>query len=294
MFRMSSSPFGLRSPAARMVTGAGVAIACLGALITGVAASAAATAPAAAGKASAPRQAAAAKLDHQLCYTATGQIKVPNNVKLINQFVPKGFAVKIGKIAVHCNPVTKILPTGASFPAANPRAHLLCLTISAARQASKQVIVTNQFGSDGLITGQPNLLCLPSWKSLTGPPKQSAPQPPGLSHFTCYPVKLPAGTAGYQPPNPIMLKDEFAPKPVQVRVSPVPQELCLPTEKIIGNHDFKIVNPVTHLLCFPVTKTPIVPRIWDQNQFGTAELAVHTTKWLCLPSTKRVVLTPGR
>jgi hypothetical protein len=524
MFRMSSSPFGLRSPAARMVTGAGVAIACLGALITGVAASAAATAPAAAGKASAPRQAAAAKLDHQLCYTATGQIKVPNNVKLINQFVPKGFAVKIGKIAVHCNPVTKILPTGASFPAANPRAHLLCLTISAARQASKQVIVTNQFGSDGLITGQPNLLCLPSWKSLTGPPKQkkpqppglshftcypvrpapgakgypnvpafvglkdefvpkavrakvsdipnelclptikvigkkvtpavnprlhllcfpvsqtpivkkvwdqnqfgtqvikigkttnlclpslkqvivpvdhqlcynaagqykippnielfnqfspkgftpkvgpvaihcnpviktlptgqvfgvtnpaahllcfgisaaqqptpevqvtnqfgtgtlvpgqpnllclpswksltgppkqSAPQPPGLSHFTCYPVKLPAGTAGYQPPNPIMLKDEFAPKPVQVRVSPVPQELCLPTEKIIGNHDFKIVNPVTHLLCFPVTKTPIVPRIWDQNQFGTAELAVHTTKWLCLPSTKRVVLTPG-
>ena len=51
------------------------------------------------------------------------------------------------------------------------------------------MIVTNQFGADGLITGQPNLLCLPSWKSLKGPPNQKKPQPPGLSHFTCYPVR---------------------------------------------------------------------------------------------------------
>ena len=31
-------------------------------------------------------------------------------------------------------------------------------------------MVTNQFGSATLVLAQPNLLCLPSWKSLTGPP----------------------------------------------------------------------------------------------------------------------------
>ena len=220
-----------------MVTGAGVAIACLAALITGVAASAAPTGPSTAGRVSAPKTTAAAKLDHQLCYSASGKIKVPNNIKLFNQFVPKGFPIKVGKIAAHCNPVEKILPTGAKFPITNPAAHLLCLTISAAKQASHQVIVTNQFGADGLITGQPNLLCLPSWKSLKGPPNQKKPQPPGLSHFTCYPVRLAPGATGYpNVPAVVGLLDEFAPNgtPARAKVSAIPDELCLPTKKVIG------------------------------------------------------------
>jgi len=291
MFRISSSPFALREPAARMVTGAGVAIACLAALITGVAASAAPTGPSTAGKVSAPRQAAGAKLDHQLCYTATGRIKAPNNIVLKNQFVPKGFRIKVGKIAVHCNPVTKILPSGAAFPAANPRAHLLCLTIAAARQASKQVIVTNQFGSDGLITGQPNLLCLPSWKSLTGPPKQTKPQPPGLSHFTCYPVRPAPGNKGYpNVPAFVQLKDEFVKQPVNAKVSDVPSELCLPTIKVIGKHVTPMVNPRLHLLCFPVSQTPHPDKVWDQNQFGTQVLKIGNTTMLCLPSLKQVIV----
>ena len=109
-----------------------MAIACLAALITGVAASAAPTGPSTAGRVSAPEATATAKLDHQLCYSASGKIKVPNNIELFNQFVPKGFRIKVGKIASHCNPVEKILPTGAKFPITNPAAHLLCLTISAA------------------------------------------------------------------------------------------------------------------------------------------------------------------
>lgn len=231
-------------------------------------------------------------VDHQLCYTAAGKYKIPPKIDLINQFSPKGFVPKLGTVAIHCNPVIKTLPTGQVFGVTNPAAHLLCFTMTAAKQPTPEVVVTNQFGSATLIPGQPNLLCLPSWKSLKGPPGQKAPQPPGLSHFTCYPVKEPAGTAGYQPPNPITLRDEFAPKPVQVQVGAVPQELCLPTEKIVGNTAFKPVNAITHLLCFPVSKTPVIPKIWDQNQFGTAELVVRATKWLCLPSTKRVIQTP--
>lgn len=291
MFRTTSSPLRLRGPAARMVTGAGVAIACLAALTTGVAALAAPTGPSSAGKASAPKTTAAAKLDHQLCYTATGRIKVPNNIKLVNQFVPKGFAIKVGKIALHCNPVQKTLPSGANFPIGNPAAHLLCLTISAAAQPSKNVIVTNQFGSGNLITGQPNLLCLPSWKSLTGPPNQKKPQPPGLSHFTCYPVRPAPGFQGYpNVPAFVQLKDEFVPKPVRAKVGNFPNELCLPTIKIIGTHVTKAVNPALHLLCFPVSQTPHPKQVWDQNQFGTQVITIGNTTSLCLPSLKLVIV----
>ncbi len=51
----------------------------------------------------------------------------------------------------------------------------------------------------------------------------------------------------------------------------------------------QIVNAVTHLLCFPVTKTPIVSPIWDKNQFGTSASKVLRSKWLCLPSFKKIV-----
>ena len=240
--------------------------------------------------ASASPHAAVAKpppVDHQLCYRVTGTgFKIPPKVVLKDQFNRKGFRVKIGKVVVHCNPVKKILPDKV-FPITNPNAHLACFRITAPKQATPTVIVTNQFGRAKLRTGQPNLLCLPSWKSLTGPPRKKAPQPPGLSHFTCYPVRV--ATGSYQPPPNIMLQDQFAPKPVPVKVNRVPAELCLSAEKIVGKHVFKIVNAADHLLCFPVTKTPIKPRIWDQNQFGTAKLAVQKTNWLCLPSKKTVV-----
>jgi len=172
------------------------------------------------------------------------------------------------------------------FPITNPDAHLACFTITAPAQPTPTVIVTNQFGSATLIPGQPDLLCLPSWKSLTGPPGKTPSQPPGLNHFTCYPVTLASGS--YNPP-PVGLQDEFAPSPVSAQVNRVPTELCLPTEKIVGGVDYPIINPTTHLLCFPVSQTPIRPQVWDQNQFGTAVVAIRATNSLCLPSTKQIV-----
>jgi len=67
-------------------------------------------------------------------------------------------------------------------------------------------------------------------------------------------VKVASG--GYAPPR-VMLQDEFASGPVPATVNPVPVELCLPTEKIVGTRVFKIINPAMHLLCFPVSPTPI-------------------------------------
>jgi hypothetical protein len=241
-----------------------------------------------AGAAAASGAAAPRPIDHQLCYTATAKgFKIPANVILKNQFSPKGFKPAIGPVAFHCNPVKKILPSGQVFPITNPNAHLACFSITAPKQPVHKVIVSNQFGKAKLVTGQPRLLCLPSWKSLTRPPASLPAQPPGLSHFTCYPVKLLPGTS-YHPPR-VKLQDEFAAKPVAAKVSPVPVALCVPTEKIVGTHVFKIINPAAHLLCFPVSQTPAVPKVFDKNQFGTARVTIGHTAALCVPSLKKLI-----
>jgi len=120
------------------------------------------------------------KVDHQLCYTAAGKFAPPagSKVRLINQFNPNGFVPIISHaLALHCNPVIKTVHTvtGAIrvFKPTNPRAHLACLPIALPAGTTtpvKKVLVTNQFGSATLFLKQPNLLCLPSWKSMTGPP----------------------------------------------------------------------------------------------------------------------------
>jgi hypothetical protein len=242
--------------------------------------------------AASPHTAAPPPVDHQLCYTASSTgFNIPAGVRLIDQFSPNGFVPTIThKPVLHCNPTVKILPTGQVFPITNPNAHLVCFNIKApATQPTPTVQVTNQFGTGILIPSQPNLLCVPSWKSLTGPPGKTPKTPPGLNHFTCYPVKLAPGTPPYNPP-PVMLQDEFAPAPVNATVNPVPSELCLPTEKILPSGKvFPIINPTLHLLCFPVTPTPIISPVFDENQFGTRKVTIAQTRWLCVPSTKKIV-----
>jgi hypothetical protein len=270
---------------------ASLAIALAAVAASGIAVSTAAASTPAASTAvastAASRPLAAPTVDHQLCYTASGTgFKIPSGVLLKNQFSPSGFVPTITSMVIHCNPVVKTLPTGQMFPITNPNAHLACFTITAPTQPTPTVVVTNQFGSATLVPSQPNLLCLPSWKSLTGPPGMSPSQPPGLNHFTCYPVRVASGS--YAPPA-VTLQDEFATTAVPAQVSAIPTELCLPTEKIVGGVDFPIINPTTHLLCFPVSQTPIRNPVWDENQFGTSIVNISRTNTLCVPSTKQVV-----
>lgn len=242
------------------------------------------------------------KVDHQLCYTAAGKFAQPagSKVLLVNQFSPAGFNPVLRPGAVlHCNPVTKIVKdaTGALhvFRPTNPRAHLACVPFSlpaGTTVPAPKVLVTNQFGSATLYLKQPNLLCLPSWTSLTGPPGLKPTTPPGLSHFTCYPVGDMTGS--YKIPPSVQLKDQFAAGPVPVQLSPLPQALCLPTKKILTTAAgavkiYPMVDAVTHLLCFGGLKTPIKPKVWDENQFGTSAVLIRAAKWLCLPSTKQVL-----
>jgi hypothetical protein len=228
-------------------------------------------------------------VDHFLCYTAAAPagFRVPSNVRLLNQFTSNGIVPKFGAVDMHCNPVQKSVPTHVS-KITNPNAHLLCWRITAPAQPTHVVRVTNQFGQAVLQTGQPTQVCLPSWKSLTGPPRKPTPAPPGLSHFTCYPVSYVPGAGTFKVPPAVQLKDQFSQAQVTVKVGN-PVKLCLPSLKIVNGQTFPPTNTVTHLLCFTVGPTPTKNPVYDQNQFGTGKIQIQRTQLLCLPSTKQIL-----
>jgi hypothetical protein len=242
------------------------------------------------------RPAAVSGLDHFLCYDATpvpGVVPIipPNGVTLLNQFSSSLFKPKFSPADMHCNPALKIVPSG-QFPPKSPSWHLFCFSIAGTKQKPNQhvVQVANQFGTAKLRTGPPNQFCLPSLKSLQTPPVFNPPNPSEImpDHFTCYPVR-PFGGSLFKLPTKLKVQDQFSSAPVQVSILQ-PTQLCVPTQKMVkGAIKGPITNPAAHLLCFPVTKTPVITPIWDQNQFGQGMLDVTKTNSLCLPSDKRLL-----
>jgi len=223
---------------------------------------------------------------HYLCYNAVAPrgFSIPAGVELINSFAPSGFEPAFGVASYQCNPAVKTVP-GASFPITNRSWHYLCFAISA-DQPSNQVTVTNQFGSAELTTTAPNDFCVPSWTQLNKVPDRKRSQPKGADHYTCYPVTY-AGSGAYSPPSPVQVSDQFTPPNTTTTVTVGdPEELCVPTEKILpSGKTYTINNPTLSYLCFGVSQTPITNPAFDQNQFGRGKLAIRPTQWLCLPST---------
>jgi hypothetical protein len=232
--------------------------------------------------------------DHQLCYAAAAsgpgiKLPPPGSVTLQNQFGSFVPSFNGPGPVQHCNPVEKILG-GQTFSITNPSAHLLCWKITAGTTKQPPVTVSNQFGSASLSLGSASQLCLPTWKSLTGPPKMTPRQPPGLSHYTCYPVT--AVTSGQYKAPGFQLQDEFAANPVPARVTSFkPTQLCVPTTKTVvtatGTKVYPIVPGALQLLCFRVTQTPRRTPVFDQNQFTGpgVRITIGSTLTLRLPST---------
>ncbi len=223
---------------------------------------------------------------HYLCYkaTVTKGFKVPKGIRLVNSLAPNGFIPVVGAANLHCNPALKDVPTGR-FPITSPTWHFLGWQITA-KQPSATVNVSNQFGKAALVTASPTELLVPSWKSLTGPPNQKPNTPPGEDHYTCYPVKYAPGSPPFVPPSPVLVQDEFSPGALTTVTVGTPTVLCVPTEKILPTGlVFPINNQSLNYVCFKVSKTPIITRVFDQNQFGQGPVTVAKTKTLCVPTT---------
>jgi F0F1-type ATP synthase membrane subunit c/vacuolar-type H+-ATPase subunit K len=224
---------------------------------------------------------------HYLCYQAAAKagFKVPKGIRLVNSLAPDGFIPTVGAANVHCNPALKVVP-GAQFPITSPTWHFLGWAITATKQRPATVTATNQFGTASLVTQSPTELLVPSWKSLTGLPNQSPTTPPGEDHYTCYPVSYAVGAPKFTPPSPVMVQDEFSPAALTTVKVGVPKTLCVPTEKILPTGlTFPINNPSLNYVCFKVSKTPIRPHVFDENQFGQGKVVITATQTLCVPTT---------
>jgi len=240
---------------------------------------------------STPGSAATTKvtLDHFLCYSATGGkgFKVPAKLDLENVLNPTFFPPSVGKIALHCNPTVKVVATATgltkTYKVTHPRDHLLCWSI-AYKSSPKIVTLTNQFGTAVFTEQSPTALCLPSWKSLKGNPNTKPTTPPGLDHFTCYPITALKGRLTFTIPASVRVKDEFSSRLVHVGVG-LAQLLCVPTTKIANGVAYKPQTaPDASLTCFQVTKTPTKNPVYDENQFGQGPIQIVKTKYLCLPT----------
>jgi hypothetical protein len=227
-------------------------------------------------------------LDHFLCYQArVAAPQVPRGIQLANIIQPKPFMPVIGPATTHCNPANKSVPR-ALFKALNPLAHLLCWNLKFALGPAT-VLVTNQFGKAVMRTGAPNKLCLPSWKdNITYPGAGPGVAPPGLDHFTCYPLVALAASYGFHPPAFVKVEDEFsAPRYIPLKLARANQ-LCVPTVKILPTgFSYPPQGPNDpNLVCFPTSPTPIWKTVFDSNQFGNETVYPNTThEEFCLPST---------
>jgi len=215
-------------------------------------------------------------LDHFKCYTAQQIMgdQPPAVVTLQDQFGVEPVAV--GPPQVFCNPVD-IVEDGISMT--DPNAHLKCYAITPTQQfVPRDVVVTNQFGTETLRVKEPTLLCLPTQK-------EQHPPPVGLDHYQCYSVEVLDGPPS---PPPLTLVDQWeAEYGVQVLGA---QLLCTPADKL--EDPYPIFNPVDHLKCYAIASPPFTPRTtYVTNQFGYELLQVIGPSMLCVPSSKTVLET---
>jgi sugar lactone lactonase YvrE len=263
-------------------------------------------------------------LDHYLCYQVQDDAGfAPQPVNLQDQFgtddgvIPQTTSAATAVDHQMCNPVTKTLPTGVSYPVSNPDVHQLCFADTRPlHPTAVTVTVKNQFGSGDLAVGQATRLCLPSWKydpnalpgtdgSVAPPwPTPAPPAPTGLEdHYQCYDVNTPpGGSAGFSSkPAALTLQDQFGTYQSVAVGDPV--ELCAPVTKTVVSTGQRFPASALdgpHLLCYAVNlQNPLgaVRNVLMGNQFapagGTgANVALTNADQLCLPSFKTVDNNP--
>jgi hypothetical protein len=140
--------------------------------------------------------------------------------------------------------------------------------------------VVNQFGTLQLDVSRPDLLLVPTQKSLfqTPPPLPN----PTVDHFQCYRVRRSRGAAGFVPVKNIVVTDQFGTATVDlVRVA----RLCVPANK--NDEDPTAPSHPTDLLCYRTRNSRFgTVQTYTNSQFGPEEPLLIHRRELCVPSTR--------
>ena len=142
-------------------------------------------------------------------------------------------------------------------------------------QTVRNQVVANEFGSITVDVVMPQLLLLPSAKSLSGPPPPLGDD--SFDHFLCYQTK-----GGQTQVNNVHIDDEFGTIIVDVKQ---PVRLCVPVDK----NGEGIPDPTAYLMCYQVkidSSSGFTPAglVFVDNQFGPESLQSSRTSELCIPS----------
>jgi hypothetical protein len=149
------------------------------------------------------------------------------------------------------------------------------------------VRVTNQLEEIRVDTVKPELLLVPTAKTLTQP----GPPPPNagdhaVDHYKCYRVRVTPGTPVPAQDRKVTVTDQFtALKYLTLRK---PRHLCLPVDK----NGEGIKNPAAHLLCYAAKPARGEPKhirregVFVNNQFGALRMNTVNEREFCIPSIK--------
>jgi hypothetical protein len=135
--------------------------------------------------------------------------------------------------------------------------------------------VTNQFATVTMDLRAPDMLLVPTAKSLSAPPP--ALTPPTIDHFKCYRVaRAKTRVSG------ISVADEFGTLVEDVKQ---PVRLCIAADK----NGEGIPDPTSNLLCYKIRQTNLpffrgLQPIFVNNQFGASTVTVNHLRELCVPS----------
>jgi len=142
--------------------------------------------------------------------------------------------------------------------------------------AVKNVTVDNQFGPITVQVVRPDILMVPSAKSLVAPP--GAPGNLLTNHFQCYGVK-----GGRTRVDNVEVTDQFGTLTVDIKK---PVRLCTAADK----NGEGIFDPTGNIMCYqarparrPRFKGP--DPIFIHNQFGPDQIGITRPTELCVPST---------
>lgn len=212
-------------------------------------------------------------LHHFECYGAhDGSLRV-SGVRLVDEFGAR--TVTLNEPRRICNPADK---NGEDPTAPGDPEHLVAYRISQAtprfRHLRDQVVV-NQFGSLTVDLARPDLLLVPSAKSLVGPPAPLVDA--ALDHFVCYRT-----IGGRTRVSHVTVVDQFGSMTVDVNR---PGRLCAPVDV----NGAGIPDPAHHLMCYELRVTSssgFAPagRVFIENELGSETLQSFRPRELCVPS----------
>jgi hypothetical protein len=215
-------------------------------------------------------------LNHFLCYELHGR-RLNEQVSLVDAFDSTSVVARHAKRL--CAPADK---NGEDPTAPTDLDHLTgyTLRLSERFQRRRDQEVVNQFHPAGVRVDliRPELLMVPTGKSLTDPPP---PYTPAVDHFLCYRVR-----GGSLLRNAVTVTDQFV-TAVQIGVKRA-LRLCVPVDK----NGEGIFNGSRALMCYKARSRsgpPTSATLFTTNQFEDTTDFVFGLREFCVPS----LLNPG-